>query len=281
MAENRQVGSAGDGVYSKALATTSAKWLQSRAGNLGSCVAFDDSRTYYKMLAGGTITMGDIVAAVPSVQAIAATYFGVDAATAPAGGEGGGVGNTVIRLTDDVSGVTANEYEGGYLNITDETGEGQSFRIKSNEATSTDSGGFLVTLYDGLQLALDNTSVGNMVDHLMSGVVTHTAANYGGTPTQFILGRAMPYGGVGSTTQISSGEYLWVQTWGPALCQAGTDTFEQGSRVIPAQDDNGSVEHEENTTAEPDPQLLGTALQAAADGVWGLVYLQIIPPIIP
>ncbi len=254
-------------IWDAAIATTDTKFKEGRVPYLGQRVALGDGRVFYFARAGGTITIGDLLAATPNEANIAATRFGADTSTAPVTGEGGGIGDTIIRITDDVSGVTADEYAGGYLCITDDTGEGQMRRIKSNQATGSAGTGWTVTLWDGLTTALDNTSVGTMINHWTDGVVVHTGANYGGTATELIVGAAQ----VGS----ASGSYFWMQTWGPCLLQAGTGTVIQGATVQAAEDDNGSVQVPVAT--ENRVQVIGAGMEAIADGVWGPVFLQICP----
>jgi len=265
--QNRQEGIISGSIWDDAVSTTAAKFKEVRVPRLGARVAFSDGRVFRYAKAGDTVTAGALVVATLNSQAIAATYFGVDAATAPASGEGGAIGDTTIRLTDDVSGVTASEYAEGYLNITDYTGEGYSYKIKDNAVTSTDSGGFLVTLYDGLKVALDNTSVGTMTASPFNAVVVHTAADYGGTATQFCVGKAV----VGATV----GQYFWIQTWGLALVKAGAATGIIGAPCQLAEDDNGSGQVP--VAGENRIQVIGSWYASAADTVWGQVFLQIFP----
>lgn len=264
---NREIEPGIGSVTDTAWTTTDQRWLHQRVPQVGDVRRMDDGRVYRVARAGGTITVGDLVVAVPNEEDIAATEFGADTSTAPIAGEGGAVGDTKVRIADDVTGVTADEYAGGYLNITDAAGEGYQYKIKSNEATGTAGTGWLVTLYDPIKVALTNASVGTMTAHWLDGVVVHTAADYGGTATQFCVGRAM----IGA----SSGYYFWVQTWGPALVQAGAGAFVAGSPVQLAEDDNGSGQTV--VSGENRIQVIGTALEATADTVWGPVFLQICP----
>jgi len=250
-----------------AIATTGQDFLYNRVPTVGTRKAYEDGRVFRYARAGGTITVGALVVAVPNEANIAATYFGADSSTAPIAGEGGRVGDTKVRFTDDVTGITADEYAGGYLAITDATGEGYQYRIRSNEATGSDGTGALITLWDPIKVALDNTSVGTLTNNDYDGVVVHTAANYGGTATQTCVGRAM--------VSASSGEFLYVQTWGRALVKAGAGAIVQGSPVQLAEDDDGSGQTVVAT--ENRVQVIGVGMEATADTVWGPVNLQILP----
>ena len=69
----------------------------------------------------------------------------------------GTVGSKYLEVT--LAGVTAGQYRGGYLVITDDTGEGYTYRIRGNTATGDPaSGNIRIQLWEGLQVALDATS---------------------------------------------------------------------------------------------------------------------------
>lgn len=227
---------------------------------LGQRVAYKDGRVFRYAKAGGTIGVGNLVVAVPNAQAIGATYFGATSAVAPIAGEGGSIGDTKIRLSDDVTGVTLDEYAGGFLTITDATGEGYMYKIKGNEATGSAGTGFLVTLEEGIQVALDNTSIGSMVACKYNGVVAHTPAD---PNTQVCVGRAM--------VSATVGEYIWIQVKGVASVKAGVATIDVGEEVILAEDDAGSGQ----TGLAENVQVIGTALADGADTVWAPVLLDI------
>jgi hypothetical protein len=77
-------------------------------------------------------------------------------------GAAAAIGDFEVELTstanlDNSPNNTANEFRDGYLVVNDEAGEGQMFRIKSNDALSTtDNATF--TLYDPLTIALTTSS---------------------------------------------------------------------------------------------------------------------------
>jgi len=229
---------------------------------IGKRCQLSDGRVFRYAKAAGTITVGDAVVNTVNSQAIAATYFGLTAAVAPIGGEGGTAGDQKVRLSADVTGVTVDEYAGGYLCITNDTGEGEMYRIKSNEASGSAGVGSLIEIHDGIRTALDNTSVGIMISNEYSAVKVHTAAD---PNVENCVGKAV----VGAT----SGQYLWVQTWGVALMQAGVATVDVGEQVILAEDDNGSVQ----VGLAENVQVIGYGIADIADTIWGPVFLQINP----
>jgi hypothetical protein len=112
----------------------------------------------------------------------------------------------------------ANAFAEGYLVVNDEAGEGQCYKIKSNEALVT-TGNSIFTLYDPLTVALTTSSKAGLVMNPYCDVIT-TAA---------IL-TAVPLG----TTPIAvtgADYYFWLQTGGPAPCLANT-TIVKGDPVV-------------------------------------------------
>ena len=248
---------------------------------IGQRVQLGDGRVFRYASTDSNVGVGDVLASTPNVQEVAAGEFGADGSTAPAADNGGSVGDNTIQI-NIVTGthtITKDEFAGGYLQIKNGMGEGYNYRILENEANAA-SGTSTITLKEGLIVALDNTSEGVLVGNPYDNVVTHTAANYGGTPTESIMGTAVRTSTAGTD---STTEYIWVQTWGMAAVQAGTATIIQGGPVQPAEDDNGSAQIPVATEAEI--QHIGTcyagstdaAATVIADGSWGPVILQIMP----
>ena len=237
----------------------------------------DDGRVFrYARNYNADLTVGMALAAIPNEADIAATEFGADVSTAPAADEGGSIGDKEIRHNIVTGGttITANEYEKGYLNITDGTGEGNMYKVKSNDANAAAAAKTVITIYDGLITALDNSSVGTLINSPWWAVDHHTHANYGGTPTQMCVGRNMVATTSGTNTRA---EFLWVQTWGPALLKAGAVALIQGAHVNLAEDTDGEVQTPVFTTTENDPHYIGVAMEATAHDSWGPVFLQICP----
>lgn len=69
----------------------------------------------------------------------------------------GSIDSHYVEIT--LASVTADQYAGGYLVITDDTGEGFEYRIRGNSATDDPAtGNIRIELYDKIQVALDATS---------------------------------------------------------------------------------------------------------------------------
>jgi hypothetical protein len=111
----------------------------------------------------------------------------------------GAVGSTYVQLT--LASVTADQFAGGYLSITDDTGEGYTYRIAGNTATNDPvTGDIRLTLKDRIKVALDATSdiaitgclyanlepATQAVDEVVAGVTVavQAAADYGFVQTK-------------------------------------------------------------------------------------------------
>ena len=69
----------------------------------------------------------------------------------------GTVGSRFIQIT--FTGVIANQFAGGYLILTDDVGEGYTYRIKGNTAAGTPvTGDYRMELYEPLEVAIDATT---------------------------------------------------------------------------------------------------------------------------
>jgi hypothetical protein len=104
---------------------------------------------------------------------------------------------------------TANEFAGGFLSVVVTPGQGYTYKIKGNTATSAATGG-IIYLEDPIQVALTTSSKVIVVQNTYAGIVIEP-----GTPTAAIAG--VP------NTIITNAQYGWVQTWGPcAVLFTGT-----------------------------------------------------------
>lgn len=124
----------------------------------------------------------------------------------------GSIGSRYVVLT--LASAEADQYAGGYLHITDDTGEGYTYRIRGNTATDTpDSGNIRLQLYDKIQTALTATT-----DFAITGPM-YANLEAAGTTTDGITV------GVTCASLTATDPYGWVQTFGPTtvLCDtAGT-----------------------------------------------------------
>ena len=153
---------------------------------------------------------------------------------------------------------TANQFQGGYLHITDDAGEGHQYRIKSNTARGdTSSGNVGFTLYDPLVVALDaSTTDIAITGSLWYNVVGATAG------TDYIVSGVTPI-------SFTANYYGWFQTAGIATILSDT-AIAIGDNLTLSDGVTGAVQLKD---AETEP-LIGYAAFAPDDGGHVGVVLQ-------
>jgi len=197
------------------------------------------------------VAVGNMLTNLVTEVAVAATKFDADP-----------VGATELKL--DVT-ITANAYNGGFLEITEGTGAGYLYPIVSNTAGTAGSSDATIVIESGLVVALSATdTVGIIRNSMFRNVSQHNAAN---PCVEAPVGRAM----AASTT---AKPYIWAQTWGPCLLKAGTGAAGAGDSIGLAEDDDGSIE---TLVTTEDPAFVGNSVAAIADGAWGLCNLMLFP----
>lgn len=150
-------------------------------------------RVFRYALAAGAVPSGVVALGATAVASNAAGICTVKTAAT--------TGATVISISVGTA-VTLNQYAEGYLLICDSAsaGGGQTYRIKSHPAVATNTSGNFV-LYDSIPGAVAAQSA-SLIPNLYSSVAVGSAA--AGMPA-----------GVAPIT-VASGNYFWLQTWGPA-----------------------------------------------------------------
>ena len=115
-------------------------------------------------------------------------------------------GSSKVQIT--LASISANDYSGALLQITDDAGEGIQYRIKSNSATgATTSGKVDIELYDPLKVALTTSSDIAIVGSLWYKVRGATAA------TDYVVSGVTPIA-------FTANYYGWLQTAGIATILA-------------------------------------------------------------
>jgi len=174
-----------------------------------------------------------------------------------------GVGTYEVDVTA-ASQINANRYSDGYLNIFEGTGAGEAYKIKSHpDIANGDVGTF--ELYDAIATAWDT---GN------TDVVLQTSPFYVQEADQ--AQKQTPIGV--PVTDFDSGDYGWVQTWGPCstLVEGSFGSTSTGRSVTISPNTDGAVEPVLNV-GEP---FVGQVLTDGADvtsGYYELILLQIMP----
>ena len=157
----------------------------------------------------------------------------------------GAVGSKFVQIT--LAAVTADQYAGGKLIITDGPGIGYTYRIKGNTATDDPTtGDFRLELYDKIQVALDATSdiaiSGSLYANLEPATTTDIAASGVSCAAQATAdyGWIQTEGDVGvyGTAVIGSGVILSV-TAGEVVTATVADILDRVGVVLVAGDANG------------------------------------------
>lgn len=151
-------------------------------------------RVYYyaKLSTSANVTPGYILSAPNLVASHQSGILSVAAAT---------TGAKTLTITAGTA-AAAGDYAEGYINIssTGLAGGGVMYKIKNNSAWATASTG-TITLYDAIPGSVGAGPV-NLVPCLFNGVKVGSAA----------LG--LPLGV--TPCSVTTGNYFWLQTWGPA-----------------------------------------------------------------
>lgn len=122
------------------------------------------------------------------------------------------VGEKEVQITGaGVGAVTADMYAEGYLYTPTaaDTGSGQTYKIRGNEAFAT-SGTGSIFLYDGVYTVLATTVDVIVTASIFSGVIL--------TPDDVIFTLGV------SLIPVNTSYYFWIQTWGPVAVLAGDST---------------------------------------------------------
>ena len=195
-------------------------------------------RTFRFAYANEDLSPGDLGVWVPATQAVAVTEF-VAAA----------IGST--KITISTAGITANDFQNGFLCITDGAGAGQQRQIKSHTAT-------VLTLYYEIDTAIDATTT---VGYLVNNPYVIGQHNAGQTE--------IPMGQVPLT--VASGDYFLLCVGGLRMMQTGVTTLAAGKSVVAATDDDGSVQVAKEGVNNF-PAILGQAAITTADGLFGVIF---------
>lgn len=227
--------------------STDQKYLEGRLPQVGTRVEFDDGRVFRFCSTAEVFVAGEMVA----VQTCQATEIDGGITAAAVGTKTLTIATTAITFFGGAAGVVAaDRLSGGYLMITDDTGEGYSYRIKSNTA-GTAAVALTVTLYDGLKVAVaadtDCIIVGPKYRKVTEGAVALSPIGACLVPTT----------GASSTVEA----FFWVQTRGPAVCLgAGTVGVEIASAA------SGAVADAAEAGSGVYDRILGTGLGTTANG---------------
>jgi len=219
---------------------------------VGTRLKLDDGRTFYYCKCGGTgvVKVGQVIAA----KQIIASEKDTNLSAAEV------ISSREISVTAVAA--TGVSYEGGYLTVVGGTGIGQTHKIR-NCTTTAAAGTALVTLYDGLAVALDTSSDTILIPNPFWGVGTELT---NGQQVQVLGTNMIP---------MTANYYSWLQTYGWASMYRGDSTgTEQEERSCFSHASGQSVLTTSGGVVGA--QKIGYHVYDSADGVsteWDLVFL--------
>lgn len=167
------------------------------------------------------------------------------------------IGDRSITVTLGSTAITGNEYEEGLVNITDDTGEGIMYKIRS--CPPTDSGGTVtILLAEPIVIAaVDNTTVTLYRNKYRDIIVSD------GTQAD------LPVGVPNITIAIDN--YGWVQTGGPCSILVDSNDTTAGSPITIGANADGAVEtRNANTEVIVGTQPVGNNAVAGEYGIYEL-----------
>ena len=212
--------------------------------DLGAPATTGDGRYFRYVLAGSStnLVVGNLQQSSAEVTAIE------DLAVAASA-----IGANTVTTTSTVT-VTANEYAGGLLIVSDNTGEGYTYKIASHPAAT--SAVVTFTLEDPIHIALDTTSTVTVVASPFANVIINPATA-SGTPVGVCV------------FPITKAQYGWLQVKGPtAVLANGAVTV--GTTVVASNGVAGAVEPFAGVQ-----QIVGTAINGIVDTEYGPVMFNL------
>jgi len=220
---------------------------------LGRRAITKDGRVFRYAVAGASDTVAGSVyqSAAPIANHLANTPPAVAA------------GATSFSYTPAGTGGAANLYAEGYLQVDTTPGNGYTYQV-SGHAAITASTAFTLNLMpaDAIQVALTTSSRVGLVHNPFKNVIVHPT-----TATGSVAGV--------SPAVITTAQYGWLQTWGPAsVLINGTPGV--GIQVVPSATTAGAVDVAA-VAAEINTRTIGHMMQVGVSGKNNFVNLRIHP----
>lgn len=216
--------------------------------DLGSRKVVGDRVFRYALAAGG-IGAGDFAQSTP------ASLIGVTGGTAdPAGGK---VFTFYFATAND-----AGVYDEGYLHCQSGTAAnmGYMYRIKKQPTVGATSEAEL-ELYDPLKIAVDVVDEWSIHQNAYKVITENTAGTAVAAGVSPIL--------------VASGDYFWLQTWGPCALK-GSATAVTG--IALAAGATGEVyDYVIGTTAKNSSTIVGQSMQVMTASEYGMAFITITP----
>lgn len=183
------------------------------------------------------------------------------------------IGGKIIQIATGATAVLADQFQGGYLNVVEGTGLGQTLKISSNLAAAT-TAALVITLEDAFTVATSTDSrftltlnpygSTNGTNVSTDGVIVTPAS----TLTGMVLGASL-YPIAASTSTVPS--YGLIQTKGP-IAVLGSSTVAIGLNVsVPVSGVAGAIE---TYTVAAGP-VVGSVIVATASTKYNMINLNL------
>ena len=224
--------------------------------SLGTKMVLPDGRIYRYSKAGGTtLAAGKLVQQEDTVD-----DHDTDRICSAAA-----VGDTSITLTlGGSTAVTEDQYAEGYLTITDDTGEGHVYKVKSNNSAATvETCEFTLEPGDAVRVAVDAaTTTAGLRTNEFSGLLLWEAST--------IVG---PIAGIPPTT-VTASNYFWVHRRG-AVAAWVDGSHVLGTGVVASSTVDGTLNVYTASSALTwyDSDIIGYTMSVSGSTEYGLVYL--------
>jgi hypothetical protein len=166
------------------------------------------------------------------------------------------IGATTVTVTLGATAATANQYAEGYLVISDATGEGYTYQIKSHPAADA-SASLTLTLSDSIRVALTTSSEVTLIANPYNGVIIHAT-----TKTGIPVGVAVQ--------AVTAAYYGWVQSRGVTSCLSDASVTTLGDSVAASATTAGS-----NTVGTGVLSPIGNAITAGVSTEYRPIHLTI------
>lgn len=158
------------------------------------------------------------------------------------------VGAKSISLTANSEAIVADEFNGGYMVVQDDAGEGRVYLV-DDTPTASASAAFTLTLAHGIEVALTTSTTVLLMKHPMKDVIIHPSP-----PTAPIVGVA--------ASAIAANEFGWYQKRGiAAVLTEGTVVI--GQQVRASETTDGAVAALDYDEAGRDEAILGVVHEVA------------------
>jgi len=266
---NGQVNSPSDGVRQGLYATSTVQ-----NGSLGAKREMADGRVFRYGYAVSAVGAGQLAALDASVAVQTSFNAAFTNSAGTAADYTSGQTTLYVKTGDITTADAADVFAGGYLHITDEGGEGYTYRLRGNGVGSATATNVMrLDLYDPTQTALDSEDSVSI-----TGSMYNNLAIYNNGTDDVTVGVPL--------VDVPATSYAWFQTWGPATVladeSAGTiaaGTIAQGSDGVngAAQPFGGGATNSEDDHSYATEPIIGFFMTAAVDTEYVATMLQIAP----